>query len=69
VLRSEGLGIIRSKEFIAVPAYIYPHIHMVYRVTDDYQRMAQCGCVAISEPAFWAGSDRGNAAALHDYVR
>ena len=50
-------------------AYIDPHIHMVSRVTDDYQRMAQCGCVAISEPAFWAGFDRGSAAAFHDYFR
>ena len=32
--------------------YIDPHIHMISRVTDDYQRMAQCGCVAVSEPAF-----------------
>src|SRR6516225_9114922 len=49
--------------------YIDPHIHMVSRVTDDYQRMTQCGCVAISEPAFWAGFDRGCAAAFHDYFR
>src|SRR5207253_6380144 len=44
-------------------------IHMVSRVTDDYQRMAQCGCMAISEPAFWAGFDRGSAMAFHDYFR
>jgi predicted metal-dependent TIM-barrel fold hydrolase len=43
--------------------YIDPHIHMVSRVTDDYQRMAQCGCIAMSEPAFWAGFDRGSVAA------
>ena len=49
--------------------YIDPHIHMISRVTDDYQRMAQCGCVAISEPAFWAGFDRGSAIAFHDYFR
>jgi len=30
--------------------YIDPHIHMISRVTDDYQRMAQCGCVAVTEP-------------------
>jgi hypothetical protein len=29
------------------------------RVTDDCERMAECGCVALSEPAFWAGFDRG----------
>lgn len=50
-------------------AYIDPHIHMVSRVTDDYQRMAQCGCVAISEPAFWAGFDRGSVDGFRDYFR
>ncbi len=49
--------------------YIEPHIHMVSRVTDDYERLARCGCVAVSEPAFWAGFDRGSAAAFHDYFR
>jgi predicted metal-dependent TIM-barrel fold hydrolase len=48
-------------------SYIDPHIHMISRVTDDYQRMAQCGCVAVSEPAFWAGFDRGSAAGFRDY--
>jgi predicted metal-dependent TIM-barrel fold hydrolase len=38
-------------------------------VTDDYQRMAQCGCVAVSEPAFWAGFDRGSAEGFRDYFR
>ncbi|MEP0844759.1 MAG: TatD family hydrolase [Phycisphaerae bacterium] len=49
--------------------YIDPHIHMVSRVTDDYERLAHMGCVAVSEPAFWAGFDRGSAAAFHDYFR
>jgi len=49
--------------------YIDPHIHMVSRITDDYERMARSGCVAISEPAFWAGFDRGSAAAFADYFR
>jgi predicted metal-dependent TIM-barrel fold hydrolase len=49
--------------------YIDPHIHMISRVTDDYERMAQCGCVAISEPAFWAGFDRGSAEGFRDYFR
>jgi predicted metal-dependent TIM-barrel fold hydrolase len=49
--------------------YIDPHIHMISRVTDDYQRMAQCGCVAVSEPAFWAGFDRGSASGFQDYFR
>jgi predicted metal-dependent TIM-barrel fold hydrolase len=42
---------------------------MISRVTDDYQRMAQCGCVAVSEPAFWAGFDRGSAEGFRDYFR
>ena len=49
--------------------YIDPHIHMISRITDDYQRMAQCGCVAVSEPAFWAGFDRGSAEGFRDYFR
>ena len=49
--------------------YIDPHIHMISRITDDYVRMARAGCVAVSEPAFWAGFDRGSAAAFHDYFR
>ena len=49
--------------------YVDPHIHMVSRITDDYERMARAGCVAISEPAFWAGFDRGSASAFHDYFR
>ena len=48
-------------------AYIDPHIHMISRVTDDYHRMALSGCVAISEPAFWAGFDRGSADGFRDY--
>jgi uncharacterized protein len=49
--------------------YIDPHIHMISRVTDDYQRMAQCGGVAVSEPAFWAGFDRGSADGFRDYFK
>ena len=47
--------------------YIDPHIHMVSRTTDDYQRMALAGCVAITEPAFWAGYDRSCAQGFVDY--
>ena len=47
--------------------YIDPHIHMVSRVTDDYQRMAQAGCVAVTEPAFWAGFDRSSPQGFYDY--
>src|SRR2546429_1076915 len=49
--------------------YIDPHIHMISRTTDDYQRMAYAQCAAVSEPAFWAGFDRGSAVAFHDYFR
>ena len=49
--------------------YLDPHIHMISRTTDDYERLAHMGCVAVSEPAFWAGFDRGSATAFHDYFR
>jgi len=52
-----------------MPWYIDPHIHMISRVTDDYHRMAMAGCVALSEPAFWAGFDRGSAEGFRDYFR
>jgi predicted metal-dependent TIM-barrel fold hydrolase len=42
---------------------------MVSRTTDDYQQMALTGCVAISEPAFWAGWDRCCADSFEDYFR
>ena len=47
--------------------YIEPHAHMVSRVTDDYERMALAGCVAVCEPAFWAGFDRSGPAGFYDY--
>lgn len=47
--------------------YIDPHIHMVSRTTDDYEMLAKMGCVAVSEPAFWAGYDRGSVAGFRDY--
>jgi uncharacterized protein len=49
--------------------FIDPHVHMISRTTDDYERMARMGCVALSEPAFWAGFDRGSAEAFRDYFR
>jgi len=49
--------------------YIDPHIHMVSRTTDDYQRMAIAGCVAVTEPAFWAGFDRSSPQGFYDYFR
>lgn len=47
--------------------YIDPHLHMVSRTTDDYQTLARMGCVAISEPAFWAGYDRQSVDGFRDY--
>ena len=49
--------------------YIDPHIHMVSRITDDYATLARMGCVAMSEPAFWAGFDRGSVDGFRDYFR
>lgn len=49
--------------------YFDPHIHMVSRTTDDYEQLARMGCVAVSEPAFWAGFDRGSVDSFRDYFR
>lgn len=49
--------------------YVDPHIHMVSRTTDDYETLAKMGCVALSEPAFWAGFDRGSVDSFRDYFR
>jgi uncharacterized protein len=49
--------------------YIDLHAHMVSRTTDDYQQMAMTGCVAVTEPAFWAGWDRSSADGFEDYFR
>ena len=49
--------------------YIDPHIHMISRTTDDYRRMALAGCVAVTEPAFWAGYDRSSPRGFYDYFR
>ena len=49
--------------------YIDHHAHMVSRTTDDYQQMALTGCVAVTEPAFWAGWDRSGPGSFEDYFR
>jgi len=49
--------------------YIEPYAHMVSRTTDDYEDMATAGCVAVCEPAFWAGFDRSSAQGFFDYFR
>jgi len=46
---------------------IEPHIHMVSRTTDDYRAMAIAGIHTVTEPAFWAGFDRGSASGFRDY--
>src|SRR5260370_33238026 len=47
--------------------YIDIHAHMVSRTTDDYEQMGLTGCVAVTEPAFWAGFDRASPVVLADY--
>ena len=47
--------------------YIEPHGHMVSRTTDDYQAMVTAGCLAVCEPAFWAGFDRSGVQGFYDY--
>lgn len=47
--------------------YIDMHAHMISRTTDDYLKMAQTGCLAVTEPAFWAGFDRKSADVFADY--
>jgi len=49
--------------------YIDMHAHMISRTTDDYRAMAMTGCVAITEPAFWAGWDRSTPECFEDYFR
>jgi len=49
--------------------YIQPHFHGISRTTDDYERMAQAGVVAVAEPSFWAGFDHHDAASFIDYFR
>jgi len=49
--------------------YFDPHIHMVSRITDDYETLAKMGCVGMSEPAFWAGFDRCSVDGFRDYFR
>src|SRR5437764_15025509 len=49
--------------------YTDHHAHMVSRTTDAYQQMALSGCVAVTEPAFWAGWDRSCGDSFEDYFR
>lgn len=47
--------------------YFDPHIHMVSRTTDDYQRMHAAGIVGVIEPAFWQGQARTCVGSFTDY--
>ena len=47
--------------------YIDHHAHMTSRTTDDYEQMALTGCRVLTEPAFWAGYDRGTPEAFTAY--
>jgi predicted metal-dependent TIM-barrel fold hydrolase len=49
--------------------YIDHHAHMASRTTDDYSAMALTGCVAVTEPAFWAGWDRSTPEGFEDYFK
>ena len=48
--------------------FIDPHIHMSARTTDDYERMAAAGVVAVIEPAFWLGQPRTQVGTFIDYL-
>ncbi len=47
--------------------FLDSHVHMVSRTTDDYQRMASAGTVAVIEPSFWQGQPRTSAGTFKDY--
>ena len=68
-LSAWGWGPTRMKKEDEPCRYIDHHAHMVSRTTDDYQQMALTGCVAVTEPAFWAGWDRSGADGFEDYFR
>lgn len=47
--------------------FIEPHIHTLCRTTDDYEDLRSHDAVAVTEPAFWAGFDRGSSASFRTY--
>ncbi len=47
--------------------FIDPHIHMISRITADYEAMAAEGIVAVIEPAFWMGQPRTDIGAFQHY--
>lgn len=56
-----------DKKIKHIMNYIDPHIHMVSRTTDDYEKMRAAGIVAVIEPAFWLGQPRTNVGSFKDY--
>ncbi len=44
-----------------------PHIHLIARTTDDYERLALCGVRAVVEPSFWLGQPRTSIGTYVDY--
>ena len=44
-----------------------PHIHMLSRTTDDYEKMALAGVRGVCEPAFWLGQPRSTVGSFKDY--
>lgn len=44
-----------------------PHIHMLSRTTDDYEKMALAGVRGVCEPAFWLGQPRTTVGSFKDY--
>lgn len=46
---------------------IDPHMHMVSRSSDDYERARRAGVECCIEPAFWSGTDRQHAGSFFDY--
>ncbi len=47
--------------------FIDPHVHMISRTTDDYEKMRDAGIVAVIEPAFWLGQPRTTLGSFKDY--
>ena len=51
---------------MAIPI-IDPHMHMVSRSSDDYERARLAGIECCIEPAFWSGTDKQYAESFFDY--
>jgi len=46
---------------------IDPHMHMVSRSSDDYERARRAGVECCIEPAFWSGTDKRHPGSFFDY--